>query len=455
MSSILGQIVVVLLLIVANGVFAMAEIAVLSARKVRLQQQAEVGKRGARAAIDLGKAPNNFLSTIQIGITLIGVFAGAFGGARLSQPLARMLAQIDWLAASGDSIALAIVVLIITYLSLVIGELVPKRLALNNPEATAMALAVPMQMIGMISRPMVKLLGASTDLVLRLLRVRPSSEPSITEEEIEAILEQGTQAGALEAIEEDMVKRVLLLDDRRANALMTPRRDVAWLDINESMDEIRKQIASSPFSRFPVADDDLDHVVGELLAKDLLTHGMPESPRDLCHYVREPLYVAEVMPALDVLGAFRKAHTEMAFVIDEYGSVQGLITLDDIFEAIVGDVSSLQAPGPGIVPRDDGTWLVDGLLPVDEFKEAFGIDTLPGEDQGFYQTVAGFLTMRLGRIPSEADRIECKDYAIEVIDMDGPRVDKVLFTPRMADDLPAIDWISELPEEDAQDSPSG
>jgi putative hemolysin len=447
LASVLGQVFAILLLIIANGVFAMSEIAMISARKVRLQQQAESGKQGAAIALELADTPNRFLSTIQIGITLIGVLAGALGGTRLSAPLASLLGQISFLTPYSEPMALVIVVLGITYLSLVIGELVPKRLALNNPEGIATAVASPMRFLGIITSPIIKLLGISTDLILRLLGVRPSLEPTITEQEIEAILEEGTQAGVLEEIEEEMVKRVLLLDDRRANALMTPRRDVIWLDVNDSMDEILQKIAQSPFSRFPVAQGHLDNLIGEVRAKDLLPHSRPDVAWDLQELVREPLYVAEVMHGLNVLGAFKQSNTEMAFVIDEYGSIQGVITIDDIFESIVADVPCTNATALEIVQRDDGTWLVDGMMSVDEFKQAFDIDTLPGEDQGFYQTVAGFLTMEFGRIPSEADRFEWDEYAFEVMDMDGPRVDKVLLSRRAKMD----DYVSrtKMPQENA------
>ncbi len=432
-ASVSGQVIAILVLIIANGVFAMSEIAMISARKVRLQQQANSGSKGARIALELHETPNRFLSTVQVGITLIGVFAGALGGAKLAAPVASLLAQVEFLAPYSGSIALVIVVLIITYLSLVIGELVPKRLALNNPEKIATTVAAPMRAFGLITNPAINLLGFSTDLVLRLLGVEPSSEPAITEEEIEAYLEQGTSAGALNEIEEDMLKRVLLLDDRRANALMTPRRDVMWLDLQDSVAELRKKVIESPFSRLPVAEGDLDHVVGEVRARDFLTHCLHDASPDMQKLVREPLYVAEVMPALDVLSAFKQSNTEMAFVIDEYGSVEGVITVDDIFGAIVGDVSCAKAAAPEVAQREDGTWLLDGMLSVDEFKEIFNIDVLPGEDQGFYQTVAGFVTMQLGRIPVEADRFDSNGYSFEVMDMDGPRVDKVLLSPREAD----------------------
>ncbi|MBC7234931.1 MAG: HlyC/CorC family transporter [Chloroflexi bacterium] len=425
----LTEIFFILLLVLINGLFAMAEMALVSARKTRLQDRATSGDEGSRMALDLVSRPTRFLSTVQVGITLIGILAGALGGAAISRPLATWLARFPGLAPYSQSIALAIVVLVITYFSLVLGELVPKRIALSNPERIAAALARPMRLFAALVSPVARLLSLSTDLVVRTLGIRPSKEPPVTEEEIRLLLEQGTEAGIFEEEEEELVRRVLLLDERRAAGLMTPRRDVVWLDIDDSPEELRAKILASPYSRFPVAKESLDNVLGEVQAKDLLAQSLSGQPLDLRPLIRKPLYVAEVMPALKVLGAFKQSETEMALVIDEYGNIQGLVTLIDILEAIVGDIpSATEEEEPKAVRREDGTWLVDGLLPVDEFKELFGIEELPGEEQGFYQTVAGFLVMQLGRIPTVAERLEWGGITFEVMDMDGPRVDKVLVT---------------------------
>jgi putative hemolysin len=442
MPSIMTEILVILLLIIANGIFAMSEIAIVMARKTRLEQRARSGDGGSRIALELASHPTRFFSTVQVGITLIGILTGAIGGATLSRALAEWLAQVPVLAPYSRTIGLGIVVLIITYLSLIIGELVPKRVAVNNPERIARAVARPMHIFSLLAAPVARLLGHSTDLVVRLLGIRPSKEPSITQEEIELLVAQGTEAGVLEAVEEELVKRVLLLDDRRASALMTPRRDVFWLDTEDSPEDLRAKIVASSFSQFPVARGSLDDVLGEVRAKDLLAQRLADKPFDLLPLIRRPLYVAEVMPALDVLGAFKKSETQMALVIDEYGSVQGLITLIDILEAIVGDIPSVDDMFEQVVQRDDGTWLVDGMMPIDEFKELFGIQELPDEEQGFYQTVAGFLMMQLGRIPTETDRFAWGDITVEVVDMDGPRVDKVLVTPPQAEELPGQEDIS-------------
>ena len=424
------QIIIVLLLIVVNGLFAMSEIAIISARKARLRQKADEGDHKARAALELAETPNRFLSTAQIGITLIGILAGAFGGATLAEELGAYLGRIPPLKPYGEVIGLVIVVLATTYLSLVIGELVPKRLALNNPERIAAAIAAPMRALSVIAYPAVRLLSLSTELVLRILGIRPSAEPPITEEEINVLLEQGTEAGIFQEAEQDMVESVLLLDERRAAGLMTPRPEVVWLDIDDPPDEIRRKMIASPYSRFPVCRGSLDDVLGEVEARDLLARNLCGESFDLKSLLQKPLYVPETMPALKVLEAFKKSGTQMALVIDEYGSIQGLVTLKDILEAIVGDIPSAEELAePQVVQREDGSWLLDGMLPVEEFREILGIGELPGEEQGLYQTIAGFVMTQLGRIPSAAEHFEWGGLRFEVMDMDGNRVDKVLVAP--------------------------
>jgi len=431
MPPLVSQILLILLLIVANGVFAMAEMAVVSARKARLQQKAHEGDARARAALVLAESPNRFLSTIQIGITLIGVLAGAYGGATVSPDLAAALRAVPLLAPYSQALALAIVVLSTTYLSLVLGELVPKRLALNDPERIAAALAGTMRTLSVAASPVVRLLSASTDLVLHVLGVVPSAEPPVTQEEIKILLAEGTEAGVFEEIEQDMVESVLLLDARRARGLMTPRPEVVWLDIEDPPEEIRRKIIESSYSHFPVCRGSLDEVLGEVEAKDLLTRCLEGKPLDLKSLLHRPLHVPEVMPSLKVLEAFKSSGTHMALVLDEYGSVQGLVTLTDILEAIVGDIPSAEdLAEPQIVQREDGSWLLDGMLGVEELKELLNITELPGEEQGLYQTVAGFVTSELGRIPGVADHFEWNRLRFEVVDMDGYRVDKVLVTPR-------------------------
>jgi len=424
------ELVLVLVLIMANGVFAMAEFAVVSSRTERLQQSAREGHRGAQRALQLAGDLDRFLSTVQVGVSLVGVFAGAIGGARLSAPLAAWLARSSALAPHADSLAVVIVVLGITYFSLVLGELVPKRIALTNPERFARLLSWPMHTLSVIMKPAVWLLGVSTDFVLGLLHVRHEDRPPVTEEEIRSILQQGTDAGVIEEVEQDMVESVFLLSDRQASSLMTPRPEVVWVDLDDPPEEQRECIMNEPFSRFPVGRESLDQLQGEVKAKDLLIQSWRGEPFDLEAVLRQPLYVPDIMPALGVLEQFKLSGTQLAIVIDEYGSVEGVLTLTDILEAIVGDIPARDQPEePQIVEREDGSWLVDGMLTTDEFRRYWRFeDPLPGEDQGLFQTLAGFAVMQLGRVPSPADSFEWEGLRFEIVDMDGPRVDKLLVT---------------------------
>jgi putative hemolysin len=430
MPSVILEGLVVVLLIFINGIFALSEIAVVSARKTRLRQWAEEGNAKARAALELANNPNQFLATIQIGITLVGILAGVFGGATIARELAVILSDITWLAPYSHPLSLVLVVLVITYLSLIVGELVPKRLALNNPERLAMVIAAPMQVLSRIAYPAVHLLGLSTEFLLRALGMKPSTEPPVTEEEIRALIEQGTQAGMFEEAEQEMVERVFRLGDRRVSAVMTPRTEIVWLDREASAQEIRRTIIESVHSRFLVADGSLDNVLGVVHAKDLLAHMLGEQAVNLEATLQQPLYVPESMRALEVLELFKQSGTHIALVIDEYGGIQGLVTPSDILEAIVGDLPAAgEQVEPLAVQRGDGSWLLDGMLPVDEFKDLFDLGELPGEDQGIYQTLAGFVVMQLGRIPAATDSFVWEGLKIEVMDMDGNRVDKVLVTP--------------------------
>ena len=422
---------VIFLLIILNGVFAMSEMAVVSARKSRLQQWAEAGNARARAALELANAPNQFLSTVQIGITLIGILAGAFGGATIATALASWLDGIPLLAPYSRALSLAIVVAIITYLSLIVGELVPKRLALNNPERLAAAIASPMRALSRIAHPVVHLLGLSTEFVLRMLGMQSTPEPPVTEEEIRALIAQGAQAGMFEEAEREMVDRVFRLGDRRVGAVMTPRPEIIWLDRDAPPEEIRDTITQSAHSRFLVAEGSLDNVLGVVHAKDLLVHCLGEQTVDLNATLQQPLYVPESMRALKVLELFKQSRTHIALAVDEYGGIQGLVTPNDILESIVGDLPEAgEVVEPLAQQREDGSWLLDGMLPVDEFKALFHLGPLPGEDQAVYHTVAGFVIMQLGRIPAAADSFEWEGLKIEVVDMDGNRVDKVLVVPQ-------------------------
>ena len=430
MSFAAFEIVIIILLIIANGVFAMSETAFVSARKVRLQQRANEGDKKAAAALELANSPNRLLSTVQLGITLIGILAGAFGGATVAEAVAVYIRDIPWLAPYSGAIALTIVVVVITYLSLVIGELVPKRIALNNPERIAVIMVTPMRVLSTIASPFINLLSISTEVILRLIGLRPSGEPPITEEEINVLIEEGTQIGTFEAAEQDMVERIFRLGDRRVSALMTHRPDIVWLDIEDPPPEIRQTIRESNYSRFPVCQESLDNVLGMVHVKDLLLQCMAGQPLDLKSALHEPLYVIESTSTLKVLELFKKTGKQAALVIQEYGDITGLITLNDILEAIVGDISSRDdLENPQAIQREDGSWLFDGMLPIDEFKEILHIRELPEESRGEYETLAGFVLVELGRVPAVADHFEWDRFRFEVVDMDGRRIDKILVQP--------------------------
>ena len=424
------EISIILLLIFLNGLLAMGEITFVSVRKARLKHRADRGDEKARLALDLAEDPSDLLSATQIGITLVGILAGAFGGATLAEEIAVLLRKIPSLVPYSDSLALLLVVISITYLSMILGELVPKRLALNNPEGMASRFAGPMQSLSRLTRPLVRFLNFSTDQVLRLIGVKPSQEPPVTEEEIRVLIEQGTQAGIFEEAEQDMVEGVFRLGDRRVGTIMTPRTEIAWLDLDDPLEEIQQEIVASVHSRLPVARGSLDNVVGIVQAKDLLARSFTGQPLDLRAVLSPARFVPESMPALKVLELFQESGVHLVLVIDEYGGVQGLTTTYDILEAIVGDIPELgEAEEPEIVQREDGSWLLDGGLPIDEFKELFGLIQLPEEERGVYQTLGGFIMTSLGRIPTASDHFEWGGLRLEVMDMDGFRVDKVMVQP--------------------------
>jgi putative hemolysin len=420
---------VVLVLTIANGIFSMSEMAIVSSRKVRLQELAERGNPNAKAALTLANSPNRFLSTVQVGITLITILTGVLGGATLSEPLAREIAKIPQLAASSGAIASSLVVIAITYLSLIIGELVPKRLALNSPEKVAMAVAIPMRLMEKVTAPIVSLLSFSSDLLLRLLgSSKASDEPQITEEEIKVLMRQGAAEGTFDAAEQDMIERVFSLGDEPVSALITPRPDIVWLDINDPADENRQKVTESHHSRYPVCQESLDNVLGIVHVKDLLAR--TDGTIDLTESLRQPLFLAESTHALKVLELLKKTGNQVALVVNEYGVTQGLVTLNDVVEVIIGDIPfDDEEPDPAAVKREDGSWLVDGRISIDEFKELLEIEELPGEERDNYQTLAGFVITQQGHIPRTSDHFIWDGFRFEVVDMDGNRVDKVLVTP--------------------------
>jgi putative hemolysin len=396
---------------------------VASSRKARLQQRVNEGDKGAKTALSLIQNPNLFLATVQIGITLVGVFVGAVGGATLAEPLTNALSKITAIAEYAETIALGIVIVTITFFSIILGELVPKRIALHNPERIASILAAPMLVISKLFAPFVWLLGRITDLVLKLLGVKPGSEPPVTEEEIHLLIDQGTQAGVFEEAEQDMVEGVFSLGDRRVYSLMTPRTDVVYLDINDSLEDIRKKIAECEFSRFPVRQGSLDMILGIVKARDLLARSLGNQEIKLKEMLKPAFFIPETMFASRALEIFKEKGMEILLVVDEFGGLQGLLTINDILEEIVGQI---ELEEPQATQRQDGSWLLDGMLEVDEFKEIFKLHVLPHEDE--YETLSGFVMVSLGRVPMPADHFEWHGLRFEIIDMDGRRVDKVLVT---------------------------
>ncbi|MBF2089306.1 MAG: HlyC/CorC family transporter [Synechococcales cyanobacterium K44_A2020_017] len=433
MSSITLELLIILVLVLANGLFAMSEIAVVSSRKARLQEMSDKGDLKARAALELANSPNRFLSTVQVGITLIGILAGAFGGATLSQSLAIYLKRVPiaLISESSDAIALVVVVLSITYLSLILGELVPKRLALNHPEKIAASVAVPMRFLSVMTAPVVHLLTTSTEWVLKVLGIEANpNEPLVTEDEIKVLIRQGTEAGMFEMAEQDMLERVFRLSDQTVSALMTPRPDILWLDLNDTIDMNRQKLIRSNHTRFPVCQNSLDNMLGVVSVTDVLARSLTEQAIDFTALLQQPLFIPENTRALKVLEFFKQSGTHIALVVDEYGVIQGLVTLNDVMEVIIGDIPfSDQPQEQPAIQREDGSWLVDGMLPIDRFKTLFKVRDLPGEQWGNYQTLGGFVITYLGRIPAAADHFYWNGFRFEVMDMDGNRVDKMLVMP--------------------------
>ncbi|MBD2431821.1 MULTISPECIES: hemolysin family protein [Fischerella] len=426
-----AEILLVLLLILANALFVMSELAIVSARKVRLQQLAERGDQKARVALELASSPNQFLATVQVGITLLAILSGAFGESVIAKRLVPIFSSIPFLAQYKDAAASVIAVLIITYLTLIIGELVPKRVALNHPEPIASIVAIPMRMLSTIGSPIVSLLSISTDAVLRILGIRPSTEPQITEEEIRVLIEQGTEEGTFEEAEQDMVERVFRLGDRPVSSFMTPRPDIVWLDLDDSPTENRQKIIENGYSRYPVCQGGLDNVLGIIAVTDLLARSLCGEQLDLTVALRKAEFVPESTRGLKVLELFKQTVTHMALVVDEYGVIQGLVTLNDVMIEIVGDVPTAdELENPQAIQREDGSWLLDGMLSVEEFFEMFDLEEYLRIHQGNYQTLGGFVITHLGRIPAAADHFEWQGMRFEVMDMDGNRVDKVLVIPK-------------------------
>jgi putative hemolysin len=435
MSSIALEISVILLLTIANGIFSGSEIAVVSSRKVRLQQLADRGNHKAKVALKLAHAPNDFLSTVQIGITLIGILSGAVGGATLAQRLKPVFDQIPAFQSYSQGISVAIVVTIITYLSLVIGELVPKRIALNAPEAIACTIAPPMQVLSRLTRPLVHILGISTDFLLDSLGIKASDEPDLTEEEIKVLIRQGAESGMFEEAEHEMVERVFRLGDRPIKAIMTPRTDVTWLNIDDPLEENLQKIMASNHSRFPLARDSIDKCLGIVRGRSLLKAQLLGQPINLESMLQPPVYIAESTRVLNIIKKFKETGVHIALVTDEYGGIEGIVTINDLMEAIVGDLPSLEnQEEPMIIQREDGSWLLDGSLDINDLKDLLDRDSLPSETTGDFHTLGGFVMYFLGHIPQSSEHFEWSGLRFEVVDMDGTRVDKVLVMVIESDD---------------------
>ena len=405
----------------------MSEMAVVSSRKMRLAQRAEDGDDNARSALDLAEHPNRFLSTVQIGITLISTLSGAIGGAGMTSDVEAVLSQIPFLRGYAHSLAIALIVILVTYLSLVLGELVPKRLALSSPEGIAARIARPMTTLANITSPLVALLSSSTEAILHLLNIRNSPDVPVTPEEITGLMEQGEEVGVFEETETDIVESVFRLGDLSVDALMTPRTDLDWVDLDESFDANFQKIMASPHNYFPVSQGSLDNVMGILRGKDLLSKDTSRADVNLSELVQPAEFIPESMHAFQALEVLKGASGNLALVIDEYGGLLGMITLFDVMEAIVGGISERGEPvEPEAVQREDGSWLIEGMMRIDEFKKMLDIDELPDEDRADYQTVGGFIMTEIGAIPTTGQNFECCGWRFEVVDMDGLRVDKVL-----------------------------
>ena len=416
-------------LILLNGLFAMSEMALTASRKARLQVMLESGESGAQAAMDLHDNPTKFLSTVQIGITSIGILNGIVGEGAFSEPLARWLVLAFGVADKPAGIgATALVVVIITILTIIFGELVPKRLGQMYPETVARMVARPMNFLSAAVRPLVMLLSITTNAVLRLMGIRGGPNRAVTEEEIAASLEEGLDAGVIEAQEHQMVRNVFRLDDRQIGSMMIPRAEIAWLDAAASIDEVIAQIAEHGHSRYPVCRGSLDEVIGVLRAHMLIQPLARGEQPALAEHLQPPVFVPETLSGMELLEHFKLSATDLVFVVDEYGAVQGVITERDVLEAITGEFGKPTDEDAWAVQRADGSWLLDGLIPVPEFKDRLELKELPEEERGRYNTLAGMIMLLLGHLPRTADHVDWQGWRFEVVDLDGKRVDKVLAT---------------------------
>lgn len=422
------EIILILILIIFTGYLSMAELAVVSVRKAKMQKYLEEGNKNAQIVFDLLEDPNEFLSTVQIGISLIGVLTGAFGGVTLSEPLAKMISFIPY----SEHISVAIVVIVTTYLTLVVGEIVPKVIALNDPERVSLKVAKSMVILSKISKPVSFILAQSSRFLLWIMRIENRNENLVTEEEIELMIKEGIEDGTIEEEEENIIKRVFKLDDQKVESIMTPRNEIIWIDLEDSREINKVKIMESKRSIFPIASGELDDFIGVVQAKDILSLMFSKNDFDINSIVKEPLVVSENLETLELLKEFKEnqGYVHMCLVVDEFGSVEGLITLNDLLEGIVGDIPGIdEEDDPIATQRADGTWLIDGRFGIDRFKELFDIDEpFPDEEEDGFTTLAGFILSISGTVPDIDDKYEWERFCFEIVDLDGHQIDKILVT---------------------------
>lgn len=427
-----SELLIVGLLILLNSFFAMAEIAIVSARRARLKKRAETGHRGAQAALQLAEDPSRFLSTVQTGITVVGVLASVFSGATIAHSFGAWLNEnVAWIVPNGEAWALAIVVLVVTYLTLFVGELLPKRIAMTHAESIAVQVARPLQWLGWLLRPLVWMLHVMTEWGLRLLRIPQRSGTGVTEDEVKTMIAEGAQEGVFEDAEKKMLESVMRLTDRTVRSIMTPRLDMVWIGVEDSPEEIRDTICTSGYSRIPVARGDLDEVLGIVHAKDMLNAQLKHQPLDVMALQRPMLTVPDTTPVLRVLEQFKASGQHVAIVVDEYGTVEGLVTVADILIAIAGGLPEAgEDDSDKPVQRADGSWLLGGMTPIDDLATLTGIGKIVAD--GDYHTLAGFMLAQFGHIPAPGEKFSWQGASFEVLDMDGRRIDKVLIVPPSA-----------------------
>lgn len=421
------EIVIILILIVFNGLLSMAEIAIIAAKKTKLRHLADKGDKNAEKVLKLADNPNKLFSTIQVGITLIGTLTGAIGAVAFTQPFTAFFEEVGFTEGVSHTIAVAIVVFLITYVSIIIGELVPKRLGLNNPETISRWMVRSMDILAKIFGPLVDILSITTDAILQAFNIQPKQEIPMSLDEVRVLLQQGSQSGIIKTTEKDIVEKTLNLSDKKVTSIMTASNKIIWIDIDSDIESLKKAVLQNQFSYYPVCKKDLDDVKGIINSDSLLAAFIANQKISIKDLMYKPLLIPENLKALQVMELFKRNHIHMGIVIDEYGNVQGLVTVTDILEAIVGDLPEINdREEKKIIRRNQNSWLVDGLLSTAEFKEHFKIDHLPGEKEADYNTIGGFAMHILGRVPVSSDQFEIFGYRFEVVDMDGNRVDKIM-----------------------------